>query len=245
MRCTFATRSSATSPAGVYIDEEAALAIREKLVPLASVLTPNLFELGWLSGRAIGVPRRPWTPPGRCGRPAVIVTSAPAGAPDRLANVLVEETQHRRLRLPARDGACAWDRRLLGGDFPGAPLERAVQPRGAASGCGGDGPRSGGKPGTRRACASRYAGGVGEAAPAACSARARCRTEQGKRQSCAQTAKRGRASGSQRSCGGGRPLFAAKASGSPQRGRGVDNPEQDKDRRRPAERDKRGKEHRH
>ena len=93
MRCTFATRSSATSPAGVYIDEEAALAIREKLVPLASVLTPNLFELGWLSGRAIGGAAAAVDAARSLRRPAVIVTSAPAGAPDRLANMLVEETR--------------------------------------------------------------------------------------------------------------------------------------------------------
>ncbi len=77
-------------PGGIYIREEAARAIREKLVPQADVLTPNLFELGWLSGRdvadaaqAVDAARSLW-------RPAVIVTSAPAGAPDRLATMLVE-----------------------------------------------------------------------------------------------------------------------------------------------------------
>ncbi len=77
-------------PAGIYIREEAARAIREKLVPLADVLTPNLFELGWLSGRtiadagaAVDAARSLW-------RPAVIVTSAPAAAPETLANMLVE-----------------------------------------------------------------------------------------------------------------------------------------------------------
>jgi pyridoxine kinase len=78
-------------PAGVYIDEEAALAIREKLVPLASVLTPNLFELGWLSGRAIDSAAAAVDAAQSLSRPAVIVTSAPAGALGKLANVLVEE----------------------------------------------------------------------------------------------------------------------------------------------------------
>ena len=50
MRFMFAIRSSATSRAGYTSPREAAQAIREKLVPLADMLTPNLFELGWLAG---------------------------------------------------------------------------------------------------------------------------------------------------------------------------------------------------
>lgn len=78
------------APAGIYIDAEAARAIRDKLLPLADIVTPNLFELGWLSGSAIidtaqvlEVARSFW-------RPVVVVTSAPAGSPEVLANILVE-----------------------------------------------------------------------------------------------------------------------------------------------------------
>lgn len=78
-------------PGGIYLREEAARAVRDKLVPLADVVTPNLFELGWLSGRAIadaagaiGAARSLW-------KPDVIVTSAPAPSPGLLANLLVEE----------------------------------------------------------------------------------------------------------------------------------------------------------
>jgi pyridoxine kinase len=91
-------------PAGVYIREEAALAIREKLVPLASVLTPNLFELGWLSGRSIGDAAAAVDAARSLRSPAVIVTSAPAGTPDRLANVLVER---------ARTAACVCPRETV------------------------------------------------------------------------------------------------------------------------------------
>lgn len=38
------------APEGLYIPENVARAIREKLVPLAGILTPNAFELGWLTG---------------------------------------------------------------------------------------------------------------------------------------------------------------------------------------------------
>ncbi|OAB60452.1 hypothetical protein AY599_28705 [Leptolyngbya valderiana BDU 20041] len=37
----------------LYIAEETAAAIRDRLVPLADVITPNLFELAWLTGRLL------------------------------------------------------------------------------------------------------------------------------------------------------------------------------------------------
>ncbi|MGE0005139.1 MAG: pyridoxal kinase [Parvibaculaceae bacterium] len=41
------------TPKGLYVREDVALAIRDRLVPLAHVLTPNAFELGWLTGRDV------------------------------------------------------------------------------------------------------------------------------------------------------------------------------------------------
>ena len=40
-------------PEGLYIEESAAEAIRDVLVPLAHIITPNRFELQWLSGRTV------------------------------------------------------------------------------------------------------------------------------------------------------------------------------------------------
>jgi pyridoxine kinase len=77
-------------PAGIYIDEAAARVIRDQLVPLADILTPNRFELGWLSGRPIPNAAAAVTAARALSRPAVIATSAPAGSPDRIANILVE-----------------------------------------------------------------------------------------------------------------------------------------------------------
>jgi pyridoxine kinase len=77
-------------PAGIYIEEAAARAIRDHLVPLADILTPNRFELGWLSSRPIPDAAAAVTAARVLSRPVVIVTSAPAGAPDRIANILVE-----------------------------------------------------------------------------------------------------------------------------------------------------------
>jgi len=41
-------------PKGVYLDPRAASAIRDELVQIADVITPNRFELGWLSGKPVG-----------------------------------------------------------------------------------------------------------------------------------------------------------------------------------------------
>ncbi|KPQ15834.1 MAG: pyridoxine kinase PdxK [Rhodobacteraceae bacterium HLUCCO18] len=41
------------APKGLYIPEEAARATRERLLPLADVLTPNAFELSWLAARPV------------------------------------------------------------------------------------------------------------------------------------------------------------------------------------------------
>ena len=77
-------------PAGIYISEEAASAMHARLVPLADVITPNCFELAWLSGRAI--PDAPAAARAARSLPVALalITSAPAGALDKLANMLVD-----------------------------------------------------------------------------------------------------------------------------------------------------------
>lgn len=41
------------APKGLYVPEDVARGIKEKLVPMADILTPNAFELGWLTGQDI------------------------------------------------------------------------------------------------------------------------------------------------------------------------------------------------
>lgn len=71
---------------GLYIDEEAARAIKSDLIGLADVATPNLFELRWLTGGGTGAPRE-------CARtlgvPLVAVTSADGGGP-QIDNLLID-----------------------------------------------------------------------------------------------------------------------------------------------------------
>jgi pyridoxine kinase len=72
----------------LYVGAETATAIRDELLPLATIATPNLFELGWLSGgepadlAASAVAAR------RLGPSTVLVTSAPA-ADGEVATLLI------------------------------------------------------------------------------------------------------------------------------------------------------------
>jgi pyridoxine kinase len=77
-------------PDGLYIAEDAATALRETLLPLADLVTPNRFELEWLTGEAIGSGADAVRAARRLARPMVLATSAPAEAGAELTNLLVE-----------------------------------------------------------------------------------------------------------------------------------------------------------
>jgi pyridoxine kinase len=68
-------------PRGLYIAPEAAEAIRDTLLPRADVLTPNLFELSWLAGRAVDTLRAAQEAARdiASGTAEVLVTSPPLG----------------------------------------------------------------------------------------------------------------------------------------------------------------------
>ncbi|WP_158272027.1 PfkB family carbohydrate kinase [Marinicauda salina] len=64
--------------AHLYVDPAIAAAIRDALVPRANLITPNLFELSWLSGTPLASSEDAIDAARSLGRPA-LVTSAPAG----------------------------------------------------------------------------------------------------------------------------------------------------------------------
>jgi pyridoxine kinase len=78
-------------PGGLYIDEDVASAIRDELIPLSNIATPNRFELEWLSGKSAKRAKTA-TPQARAlGPSSVLVTSLAGEDPKRLVNLLVEE----------------------------------------------------------------------------------------------------------------------------------------------------------
>ncbi len=79
-------------PEGLYIDAAAAVAVRDKLLPIADVLTPNRFELSWLAGIEVRSVEDATRAALALARPIIAATSIPAG-PAELANVLRQQRQ--------------------------------------------------------------------------------------------------------------------------------------------------------
>lgn len=86
-------------PDGLYVPESVAHAVRDRLVPLATHLKPNAFELGFLAGHRVRTPAEAAEAARALGRVAVLVSSVPATG-DALANVLVTEDQAAAASVP-------------------------------------------------------------------------------------------------------------------------------------------------
>ncbi|MBO0346639.1 pyridoxal kinase [Roseibium sp. CAU 1637] len=76
----------------LYVPEPTAEAIRDHLVPLADVVTPNCFELGWLTQREIGSELQALAAARSLGVERVLVTSSPAMRRNSISNLLVTPT---------------------------------------------------------------------------------------------------------------------------------------------------------
>ncbi|MDF1600579.1 pyridoxal kinase PdxY [Mesorhizobium sp. YIM 152430] len=74
---------------GLYVPPATAEAIRDHLLPLADIATPNRAELDWLAGRAGGTAEEIAAAARDLPPPAMLVTSAPAGE-GRIGNLWVE-----------------------------------------------------------------------------------------------------------------------------------------------------------
>jgi pyridoxine kinase len=114
---------SGDDPRGLYIDAQAADAIRRDLLPLADTITPNRFELSWLAGRDVVDAASAISAARALRVPHVIATSVPRGsgmlsnlsiAPDRTLAASVA----RRSRVPHGTGD------LLTGIYIGHWLDR-------------------------------------------------------------------------------------------------------------------------
>lgn len=97
------------APDGLYVPEEVAATLRDRLAPLGDCMTPNGFELGWLTGTRADTAAAAIEAAHRLPVPAVLATSVPV-AGDRLANLLVRGARvlsaevHRRPYVPQGTG---------------------------------------------------------------------------------------------------------------------------------------------
>lgn len=120
---------------GLYVPERTAIAMREELMPLADIVTPNRYELAWLAGHA---PDRAEMLRGAAADltvPTVLATSMPGDSPGRLGNLLLGPdtacfAEHDTIDDPAKGPGdltaalyLAW---LLRGAEPAEALRRAT-----------------------------------------------------------------------------------------------------------------------
>ncbi len=77
---------------GPYVPEEVATAIRDRLVPLADIVTPNRFELEWLTGTPVTDLVGAQRAAARLGVPSVLATSVPPGG-NRIATALIDDRE--------------------------------------------------------------------------------------------------------------------------------------------------------
>ncbi len=78
-------------PGGLYVADEVAQTVKRDLVPIADILSPNAFELGWLTDQSIenSEAARDAASILRCG--AVMATSVPGQTLETLANLLIKD----------------------------------------------------------------------------------------------------------------------------------------------------------
>jgi pyridoxine kinase len=89
-------------PDGLYVDKAAAKAVRDRLVPLASILTPNRFELAWLSGAEVGDAASAQRAARQLGSGVVLATSIPGDTKRQIDNVLVTSANAIRATVKRR-----------------------------------------------------------------------------------------------------------------------------------------------
>lgn len=75
-------------PGGLYLPNEVGEALRDRLLPLADIVKPNRFELGYFTGRAVTSVAEAREAATALAVPCVLASSIPAGD-GALANVLV------------------------------------------------------------------------------------------------------------------------------------------------------------
>lgn len=117
---------------GLYVPADTAAAIRDRLLPLANIATPNLFELAWLTGMDTSQRQRTLGAAAALPPPTVVVTSSPGTSEDRIGNLLVEKGhatlfEHQRLFCPPNGPGDLTAALVLSGMLGGRSSHEAVE----------------------------------------------------------------------------------------------------------------------
>lgn len=92
-------------PDGLYVDETAAAALRDVLLPQADIATPNRFELAWLTGAPVASAQQALAAAQALERTDVLATSIPREQLDTLANLLVRRAAAWQTVVTRREAA--------------------------------------------------------------------------------------------------------------------------------------------
>jgi pyridoxine kinase len=89
----------------LYVPTDVAERLRDRLLPLADLATPNAFETGWLAGLPVGSTAEAIAAARTLAPPTVVVTSAPALMTRSIATLLVTADTAVQIEHPKIDGA--------------------------------------------------------------------------------------------------------------------------------------------
>lgn len=91
-------------PKGLYLPLETANALRDELLPLADIATPNAFELAWLTGHSTSSIESAISA-ARILRPSLVIATSIPAADHHLATLLVNATSAHATSSPERTKA--------------------------------------------------------------------------------------------------------------------------------------------
>jgi pyridoxine kinase len=115
-------------PKGLYVATEAAEAVRDTLLPLADITTPNRFELAWLSESEVADVRTAISAARKLPPSTIVATSIPQGEV-ALHTLAVSASTARSVRVDRRSGVPNGTGDMLAALYLGWTLAGSAEPR--------------------------------------------------------------------------------------------------------------------
>jgi pyridoxine kinase len=122
---------------GLYVPEATARALRDRLMPLADIATPNRYELAWMAGADLPDLKSTTAAALDAGPATMLVTSAPAMMSGSTGNLLLDSSQvllaeHRLIDRPPNGLGDLTGAVFLARTLSGQPAAKALQSTTAA-----------------------------------------------------------------------------------------------------------------
>ncbi len=122
---------------GLYVAQAVAEALRDQLLPLSDIATPNRYELAWMAGAPLDDIRSVLQAANAAGPPTMLVTSAPSMMSGGTGNVLLTPTdallsEHRLIERPPNGLGDLTAAVFLARILDGQPVGKALQSTTAA-----------------------------------------------------------------------------------------------------------------